>query len=487
MNKRPLFSTLAIILLVYIALPSELTTANVGNFSTGNLLLNGGFENGDYLPTNWLPDSWASGAEFIWDNTQSYQGNRSIKISLATPNDARWVQGVTVQPNTDYRLSGWIKTENVAHTSETIDAGANLSVYGTWTHTSGLIGTNGWTNTSMTFNSGSSSQIVIAARLGYWSGTTTGTAWFDELRLEPVNPSPPLTNTVFLPLISKPSCVSTNPSWKILVLVYESTDFTFTDGGGQQHHFISNMTQTEKDKVAYVVNRFVDADIPALDSCNMRPTVTIRYPSHSLSMLSPMGCNDYAPSPTDAALDRDPAFDSAISIWDGSGTDLITGQSMSIQGCAWAWGMGTGQTYDAIYLDSVHYTERNVFKHEWGHSILFYYDAAGTAPRPPVDNHINDTTNRYVNCITGQPYILQDETDLDPIPNSIYNDESGFTHDYYSGLTAKVDQPTLCLGITPSAWASGGPVSRPLSDVSATQRRWRSPSDDVITIAIPYR
>jgi len=127
MNKKPLFATLTTVLLICcLALPSEFTKASGGNLSTDNSLLNGGFENGDYLPTSWLPDSWASGAAFIWDNTQAYQGNRSIKISLATPNDARWVQGVTVQPNTDYRLSGWIKTENVAHTSEAVASVTHL-------------------------------------------------------------------------------------------------------------------------------------------------------------------------------------------------------------------------------------------------------------------------------------------------------------------------------------------------------------------------
>ena len=106
--------------------------------------------------------------------------------------------------------------------------------------------------------------------------------------------------------------------------------------------------------------------------------------------------------------------------------------------------------------------QRNVFKHEWGHSILFYYDAAGTAPKPTVDNHINDTTNRYVHCGSGAPYILLDDSDSVPITNSIYNDRSGFTHDYYSGTTATPDHPDRCLGVTPAAWASGWPVTRPI-------------------------
>lgn len=456
-----------------------------GNLWATNLVLNGGFEDGVYSPTespdHWSPDSWTSGATFTWDSTQSYQGTKSVRISLTTPNDARWIQTVAVQLNTDYRLSGWIKTEDVAHTVGTVDAGANLSVYGTWTRTAALIGTNDWTNVSLTFNTGSSSQVVIGARVGYWSGTTTGTAWFDELRLEPVGP-PSLSKTAFLPLVMNAYVGSTSPRWRILVLAYESTDFTYTDGAGEQHHFVANMTQADKDRLAYAASRFVNSDVPALNSRNMEPSVTIRYPTHALDRLTPMGCSDYAPSPSDAAPDRDSAFDSVIAVWDGSGTDLMTGQSMSIQGCAWAWHMGTGQTYVAIPVDYSRYNDRNIFKHEWGHSILFYYDAAGTAPKPPVDNHINDTTNRYVNCITGQPYILQDETDDNPIPNSIYHNESGFTHDYYSGMTATADQPTRCLGIRPAAWASGGPVSRPPSDVEV---RWRGPSDDVIGPAVP--
>ena len=87
---------------------------------------------------------------------------------------------------------------------------------------------------------------------------------------------------------------------------------------------------------------------------------------------------------------------------------------------------------------------------------------------PAVDNHINDTDKRYVHWPTGEPYILKDETDDAPIPNSIYNNQRGFTHDYYTGQTAAADKPQTRLGITPEAWASGGPVARlaPTTDKS---------------------
>jgi len=55
--------------------------------------------------------------------------------------------------------------------------------------------------------------------------------------------------------------------------------------------------------------------------------------------------------------------------------------------------------------------------------------------------------------------MLVDEQPGSPIPNSIYNNQSGFTHDYYSGTTALAATPSQCLGIPRGAWAYGGPLT----------------------------
>ena len=251
-----------------------------------------------------------------------------------------------------------------------------------------------------------------------------------------------------------------NPHWKILVLIYRSTDFSYTDNLGSQHRVVASMTQEEVDRATQAATRFFEVDVPALTSGNMYPVLTIRYPSRTLTQLDPF-CG-FWPSAVNTAPERDPAFDSVVVIWDGSGVDLITSQPAYLQNCGGlTQPTGTGQTYSTFQVDSVSSDQRNIFKHEWGHSILWYFEAAGTAPQPAVNNHINNTDTRYVHCPTGEVYILQDETDNNPIPNSIYNSTSGFTHDYYSGTTAKPETPTQCLGITPEAWASGGPVTKP--------------------------
>ncbi len=111
-------------------------------------------------------------------------GARSAKISCPTENDAYWLQKVAVEPNTDYIFSGWIKTENVSRSWQAYGAGANLSIFGTWTHSPALFGTNDWMYKTVSFNSGASRVATIAIRIGLASGVTTGTAWFDDIKLE---------------------------------------------------------------------------------------------------------------------------------------------------------------------------------------------------------------------------------------------------------------------------------------------------------------
>jgi len=409
-----------------------------------NLLANGNFEEGVYcpteLPSGWISDAWQPSAIFIWDDTESSSGEKSVKIDAPDPNDARWLQTVEVDPNTLYFLSGWIKTKDVGHSLESVDAGANLCLFGTWTHSEGIFDTQGWTRKGFLFNSKDDLNVTVAARLGFWSGTTTGTAWFDDIQLEPIVPMIP------------------HPSWKFLVLIYQETDFAVTDEDGTAHRYVASMTQDEIEEAALASTLFVEDDIPALTSGNMIPEVTVRFPERALTELSPVG-GGWWPSPADTAPERDPQFDSVIVIWDPRATDLLTGAYQWIgYGDGLALNMGTGQTYNTMQVDAAVYrNHRNVFKHEWGHAILYFFDAVDTAPKPTVSNHAGPTD--YVNCLTGEYYVWVDETLDYPIPNSIYNNDSGFTHDYYSGTTATADQPTRCLGIPPEAWTLGGPVT----------------------------
>jgi hypothetical protein len=403
--------------------------------------LNGDFEDGDFgpgaSPTHWIRSAWQPDAEFLWSDSASHSGAWSVQINNLVTNDSAWLQTLNLLPDTEYVLSGWVKTNNVS-----AGYGANLSLWGTWTRSTALQGTNDWTYVSIVFDSGPTGTVQIAARLGYWGGTSSGTAWFDQVSVKQLPPPAP----------------APNPNWKILVLIYDETDFYFVDGDGLTHHVVASMTEAEKTIAVQQSTRFFEEDVPALNSGNMTPTVTIRLPDHPLTSLSPDGVK-WWPAPSDVAADLDPAFDSVIVIWDNRGQDLTTGMPIFLNRVAGlALHTGRSQTYAALYAQGVVTNDhRNLFKHEWGHSILFYFEAMGLSPLPIVTNHAS--VGQYVHSPTGDDYVWVDETDSNPIPNSIYHNTSGFTHDYYSGITATPDDPTRALGIPPSAWATGGPIA----------------------------
>jgi hypothetical protein len=418
-----------------------------------NLVDNGGLERGPGtggLPKDWSFDSFARTSVPVWDDREAHKGARSVKIISPTPDDSRWIQDVSVQPNARYLLSGWIKTEEVAHSPQAVDRGANISLLGGFTSTPGVLGTQDWTHSQVMFRTQSEHQITVAARLGFYSGITTGTAWFDDIELRPM------------------VALTPHPRWKILVLIYQHMDAAVVDGSGTPHRYVSSMTEDEMRQAANSAKQFATQDVPRLTSGNMLPRIVVRYPDRVLTQLSPVG-DGWSPSTDDTAPERDPKFDSVIVLWDPRATDLTTGLPVWIGAAAGLTsGTGTGQTYLAMVIETAlsSYGHRNVFKHEWGHSILFFFDAMGTAPMPTVQNHTEEGV--YVHCGGGEPYIWQDETNADPIPNSIYHNDSGFTHDYYSGTIATAAEPDRCLGIPASAWALGGPVSHTGNDASLT-------------------
>jgi hypothetical protein len=256
-----------------------------------------------------------------------------------------------------------------------------------------------------------------------------------------------------------PGTAPAESHWKILTLIYATTDFQYTDANSIPRHVIGTISPTQLTEAAAAATRFANEDITALTSGHMVPELTIRYPG-TMPSLSPNGAG-WWPSPSDTGSARDPAFDAVWVIWQPNVVDQGTGEALWIGSAAGLTPpMGAGQTYMALIVDATTaYGHRNVFKHEFGHSITWYFDAAGTAPKPMVENHT--VAGTYVHCGTGEGYVWVDETDANLIPNSIYNNASGFTHDYYSGTTALASTPTVCLGISADAWAAGGPVTRP--------------------------
>lgn len=256
-----------------------------------------------------------------------------------------------------------------------------------------------------------------------------------------------------------------HPSWRILALIYQTTDFTYTDDFGVQHRVIGSFTNAEIANATAVFQAFAAVDIPALTKGNMIPTIEVRKAAAPLSSLTRIFTRSWWPTAADLGAERDLSFDSIIVLWQTRGVNQFSGRLEDLS--PEAGGLGglacinnLCQTYAtlSVFGSNLFGFGHNILKHEWGHGILFHFAGIGASPNPIVDNHI--APGGYVQCKTGTHYVYVDEPENNPIPNSIYNNESGFHHDYYSGTTALPANPQQCLGITPAAWKAGGPVTK---------------------------
>jgi alpha-N-arabinofuranosidase len=143
---------------------------------------NGSFEemDGDN-PRGWLPRSWqrGGGAKFTVEPS-GRSGGRSVMISSEKGADASWLATVPVRPYSRYKLSGWIKTQDLVPGTGR-GAQINVNGEGEW-RTAAITGTQDWTKVEVEFDAGPNDALEVTCLFGGW-GRATGTAWFDDVEL----------------------------------------------------------------------------------------------------------------------------------------------------------------------------------------------------------------------------------------------------------------------------------------------------------------
>jgi hypothetical protein len=151
-------------------------------------LQNGDFEQGVAAAVAyWTADPWKPAESIMaWEPLgEGLQDSRAVSIEHTAENDSRWIQTVRgLTPGVQYRLSGRIKGQKIVNVTGSV--GANLDLFGTGPHTIGIGGTFDWTEVSMNFMAPANGTVVIGCRLGYFGSTTTGKAWFDNIRVDPL-------------------------------------------------------------------------------------------------------------------------------------------------------------------------------------------------------------------------------------------------------------------------------------------------------------
>ena len=152
-----------------------------------NLLPNPSFEEltdkGE--PKDWTVRTYRGQATHAVDSENAHSGKNSVRIGSGQGADSSWFAHIPVEPNTDYRLSGWVKTKGINGAR-----GAQMNVHERQQDKSGgrtpaLQKNNDWTELAVDFNSGDRKEITINALFGGW-GLSTGTAWWDDVAVQKV-------------------------------------------------------------------------------------------------------------------------------------------------------------------------------------------------------------------------------------------------------------------------------------------------------------
>ena len=169
---------------ISLALCAGAAAAATAAQAPANLIPNPSLEDGKGgKPAAWATHTYAGKATLTWEAT-GHTGTRSVAVASAAGADASWEIRLPVHPDAIYRLSGWIKTENVKAAT---GRGALLNIHTLGgAETRALTGTRDWTEVAVEFETGARSHVTANCLFGGW-GQATGKAWFDDVRLELVH------------------------------------------------------------------------------------------------------------------------------------------------------------------------------------------------------------------------------------------------------------------------------------------------------------
>ncbi|MBR5258763.1 MAG: hypothetical protein IKV51_07435, partial [Clostridia bacterium] len=143
-----------------------------------NLAANPGFETepGEDEPACWYTDAWKQNSSFF--EAAQEDGENALHIFSFEANDARWVQDITVEPDTVYQISCLIKAS-----CDGTGRGANISILNSGASSVSVFDTEGgWQEVRLTGKTGKDQyEISLALRLGGYGGDCAGDAWFKQI------------------------------------------------------------------------------------------------------------------------------------------------------------------------------------------------------------------------------------------------------------------------------------------------------------------
>ncbi len=167
---------------------------------TVNLFPNPGFEkadpNDESQPLAWRVRVYSGEAKHTWEEGLGRGGSKALSIWSTTGADTSWCTDIAVEPNTRYRLSGWIHTHGVTHPGGT--HGALFNIHPRHVVTEYVQDDSEWTQVSLEFQTGPNERSVsINCLYGGW-GKSVGEALYDDMELISLGPASDLKSMIAL-------------------------------------------------------------------------------------------------------------------------------------------------------------------------------------------------------------------------------------------------------------------------------------------------
>lgn len=190
-NNKKLFISvicfLVLIIIVSVAGIIFLVKNNAGTEQDNVLVVSADFnkDSNGFVPGAWVSDN----SDFKYMSNGGIDDTGCVKVINKSANDARYELSVEAEEESYYKVTGWIKTEEVGSLQGA--AGANISVLNTFEKYDYIYGTQDWKYVEFYGETvKGQTEFTVALRVGFYSGDNTGTAWFDDIKIYKVSDVP---------------------------------------------------------------------------------------------------------------------------------------------------------------------------------------------------------------------------------------------------------------------------------------------------------
>lgn len=175
-------------------------------------------------------------SQFERDSNVKYSNQDSYKITSNVQNDAMFYKEVHVTPNTPYKVTCMVKTQDVTTQKEVSIGGAHISIADTVEKSKSITGTNDWQKLEFIFNSKNRTSVKIGFRLGGYDDNCTGTAWFSDFTMEA-------------------GAKSEDTNWNFACFIFTNTDVILEENGTKKEVKLS-MNSTDISDMKQNMARF---------------------------------------------------------------------------------------------------------------------------------------------------------------------------------------------------------------------------------------